>query len=167
MVRRTCTCVMQLLWSCASKGTWTLPVQYSGCDLPVNRSRSPHGSVCLASTAPAKPCTLCYAVRCRVHIPDLHTMRRARRRGASAAVDVQKVQQNSSVTTASLECDKCNHRVCAVCLPESVANPHMISLASHTQTLLDMPTEVLATICSLCDVSTKMVRSGSSVLHVI
>jgi hypothetical protein len=57
-----------------------------------------------------------------------------------------------------------NHRVCAVCLPGSIANPHITSLASHAQTLLDMPTEVLATICALCDVPTKMVSVGPSVL---
>jgi hypothetical protein len=41
------------------------------------------------------------------------------------------------------------------------------SFDSSAQTLLDMPTEVLATICARCDVPTKMVRRRLIVLLVM
>ena len=46
-------------------------------------------------------------------------------------------------------------------------NASFTSVDPHAQTLLDMPTEVLATICAFCDVPSKMVRPGPSVLHVV
>lgn len=55
-------------------------------------------------------------------------------------------------------------RIACVCVPRDAS---LTSLDPCTQTLLDMPTEVLSTICAFCDVSTKMVRPGPSVLHVL